>query len=274
MISCPACLKYDSKTHGEGVIPTRPGQPFETLRIDVQYMPDDGEYKYLVEARCDLTGYVLAKALRKATAAALKDWFVQNIMLEYRLPLKVTVDGGPENKAEFAATVRQLGVKLVQISPYNPRAQEIVEVGHRSIAAALSKLCNGRKGWRKFLKLALFADRTSHRTSHGHTPFYLVYGWEPIVPLETDIPTWRVVSWTPNQSTEEALDSRLRAILGKQQDIQKAIETVAQYRQKLAIRIHDASLPRPQPLRKGDLVLVYDHIRRMSHSTTAKLAYR
>lgn len=54
----------------------------ETIKIDVQHLPPCRKYAYLVEARCDLTGYVVARPLRSATAKELKKFFVEEILLE------------------------------------------------------------------------------------------------------------------------------------------------------------------------------------------------
>ena len=68
-------------------------------------MPNDGGYVYLVEARCDLTGYVVARPIKRADTATIKRFFVEDILFTYGLPLAVTVDGGLENKGEFRSTI-------------------------------------------------------------------------------------------------------------------------------------------------------------------------
>ncbi|KAH8743459.1 hypothetical protein F5883DRAFT_368101, partial [Diaporthe sp. PMI_573] len=119
----------------------------------------------------------------------------------------------------------------VQVSPYNPRAQGLVEGGHYSIARSLAKLSDQGYDWVRYLKVVLFADRTSVRRSHGCTPFYLIYGWEPIIPIETEIPTWRILAWDPNHTPEQALQFRFDMIANKATDVDKAIQSVRLFRQ-------------------------------------------
>lgn len=271
--SCTICSKFDTKSWKEGTYPTVPGQPFSRVSIDVQYMPNDGGYTYLVEARCDLTGYVIARPLRKNDAASLKRFFLEDILMVFGCPLKVTVDCGSENKAQMAAVIRNLGILLVQVAKYNPRAQGQVEAGHFSITNSLAKLCNG-KGWKKYLRLAVFTDRTSIRQSHGFSPFYLIHGWEPIIPIETEIPTWRVYDWKPNMSHQALFDQRLSLLTMKNEDVERAIKSVTEYRQKLADYNPRPGLLREERLKKNDLVLVYDFVRQIDHSRVAKVAYR
>ena len=271
---CLRCAQYDPKTYGQSITPTTPGQPFETIRLDVQHMRPCRGYIYLVEARCDLTGFVVAQPLRVANARTVKKFFIEEILTQFGCPLKVSTDGGPENKAEFASFLKAIGVLHVQISPYNPRAQGLVESGHFPITQSLSKLSEQGDDWVKYLNIVLFADRTTVRRSHGCTPFYLIYGWEPIIPIETEIPTWRILSWKPDQTVEEAMEFRFRMLANKAADVDKAIEAVRLFRQRQASKSKDTSYTRNKPLEPGDTVLVYDHVRRMDHSTTAKMAYR
>lgn len=50
------------------------------------------------------------------------------------------------------------------------------------------------KGWVALLDRALFCDRTSVRVSHGRTPFCLVYGYDPVLPLGVHNPIWRLIN--------------------------------------------------------------------------------
>lgn len=274
--TCPKCAKWDTRHYNDGVIPTVPDSPFAKIHIDVQHLPSDRGCAYLVEARCDLTGWPEAMALRAANAKSIRRFFVDNILLKWGLPLKVVVDGGRENMGEFAEYLRQINVRRVLLSAYNPRANGIVEQGHFNLVAAMMKMMDehGVKSWRSMLPYALFADRTSPRRSHGKSPFYLLHGYEPIIPIETDIPTWRVQAWDPNMSTEDALICRLRSLLNLKEDVLKARDAVAEYRKKAASRDTHRGFTRPQPLVKDDLVLVIDEQRKTDHSSFRKLTYR
>jgi hypothetical protein len=47
----------------------------------------------------------------------------------------------------------------------------------------------GNKGWKKLLPIMLLADRATVKGPIGHTPFYLLYGQEAVLPIELKIPT-------------------------------------------------------------------------------------
>ena len=48
------------------------------------------------------------------------------------------------------------------------------------------------RDWSENLPFALWAYRTSFRTSIGATPYYLVYGMEALLPVEIEIGSLRV----------------------------------------------------------------------------------
>jgi len=50
---------------------------------------------------------------------------------------------------------------------------------------------NGRD-WHDKLPYALWAYRTSVRIATGATPYFLVYGYEAVIPLEIEIPSLRI----------------------------------------------------------------------------------
>ena len=49
------------------------------------------------------------------------------------------------------------------------------------------------KDWSEYLPFSLWGYRTTTRTTTGQTPFLLVYGYEAVLPIETEIKSLRVV---------------------------------------------------------------------------------
>ncbi|KAF3763714.1 hypothetical protein M406DRAFT_261266 [Cryphonectria parasitica EP155] len=87
---------------------------------------------------------MLAKPLKKATAAEIRKFILKEIILIFGCSLKITVDKEPENKAEIAKIIRALGILLIQIFSYNPHAQEQVEADYLSLVNAFAKLANAQ----------------------------------------------------------------------------------------------------------------------------------
>jgi hypothetical protein len=66
----------------------------------------------------------------------------------------------------------------------------MIKRGHRPLKDALSKLGDD---WVTNLAVVLFADRTIVYGPTGYTPFYIVYGREPILLVELRFLTWRTI---------------------------------------------------------------------------------
>ncbi len=148
----------------------------------------------MLEAQYDLIRFVMAKPFWKNDADNTKKFLWNQIICKYGMPMKVVVDGGPENREQLKQYCEEIGIKRVVISIYNLTANSTVEMGYVSIANMLSKLTGGMgTNWLKHLPIVIFVDQTSIHSPYGRTPFELIYGHEALLPIETEIPTWYVL---------------------------------------------------------------------------------
>ena len=68
-----------------------------------------------------------------------------------------------------------------------------VESANKNLVKILKKLAETHKDWHDKLPHALWAYRTSIRTSTGATPYSLTYGMEAVLPIEVEIPSLPVL---------------------------------------------------------------------------------
>ena len=95
----------------------------------------------------------------------------------------------------------------------------------------------------------LWTYRTTSRRSTGETPFSITYGAEVVIPLETDFPTLKTSSFSPN-SNDNLLERGLDLIEERREN---AMVQLAYYQHKLK-QGYDAKV-KLRPLEPGDLVL-------------------
>ena len=101
---------------------------------------------------------------------------------------------------------------------------------------------------------ALWAYRTSVKTTTGFTPFQLVYGVETIFPIECEIPSLRiVVQLLPETS---ALEARLVELEHLDETCRDAAIVNEAHKHYVTLQ-YDKSI-HPRIFSEGDLVLVYD----------------
>ena len=108
------------------------------------------------------------------------------------------------------------------------------------------------RDWFEKLPFALWAYRTSFRTSTGATPYSLVYGMEAVLPVEIEMRSLRV---TLEQQILEAewVQSRFDQLSLLYERRLRAADHIQAYQRKMARSFKKRAKPRP--LQQGDLVL-------------------
>ena len=86
------------------------------------------------------------------------------------------------------------GVDIIRkISPKSSSGHEfILVVANKNIKRILRKMIETSRDWSEKLPFALWAYRTSFRTSTEATPYSLVYGMEAVLPVEIEMGSLRV----------------------------------------------------------------------------------
>ena len=115
--------------------------------VDLVTMPiGEGQKRYLVLAREDLTNQVEGRALTNKTTAAVCRFLIKEVICRYGCVGKIVVDRGELDAEEAEELFDRLGVKLSLTTAYNPEANGKIERGHGPIVKALVRACEGRVG--------------------------------------------------------------------------------------------------------------------------------
>ena len=176
-------------------------------------MPQASSYKYIVAARNALSGAAEGRALTANTAKTVSKFIWEEIICRYGAIGQVTTDNGPEVKGAFTKLMDRYGIPQVQISAYNSKANGVVERSHAIIRESIVKACKGQiSQWPGKVHIAFFADKITITRSTGFSPFFLLYGVEPVLPLDLFEATFLVQGFTDNMSTEDLLALRIRQL--------------------------------------------------------------
>jgi ribosomal protein L21E len=126
----------------------------------------------------------------------------------------IVTDNGPSFKAAAEWIAQKWGIKHILISPYNSQANGAIERPHWDIRQMLYK-ATGLKNvdkWYWFLHSVLWADRVSIRKRTGCSPYFMLTGAHPILPLDAKEATWLVKPPMGVLSEEELIGMRARAL--------------------------------------------------------------
>lgn len=273
--SCVECQFRSSNRTEEPLRLVTVSGLFRRVSLDITYMPSSMGKQYLLVARCLFTHYPEARAIAKANAAAVSRFFMEEVIARHGVPESVQIDGGPENRGEFAETLKSLGIRAITISSYNSKANGSIEVGHKPLQNALSKVTGGSgKNWPKHLSSILLSDRVTAKTSTGYSPFYLLHGIEARLPVECEVATWSSVSWKDGCSTSELLLARMQQIESRDADMEEAECQLERLREINKENFDVRHVLRNDPLKPGELVLLHNTQKSSDKSSDRKLDYR
>ena len=100
-------------------------------------------------------------------------------------PWYILSDSSTEFKNNLIDQVlKQLGIDRIFSAPYHPQNNGKLEVFHKYLKPALKKLCEkDPSNWDKYINQVPASYRVTPNLATAETPFLLVYGREPNLPL-------------------------------------------------------------------------------------------
>ena len=273
--SCERCQLRDPSREEEALHPTWVSFLWEKVAVDVVHMPMDHGKNFLVVARDDLSGWVEAEPLTSADSEKVANFLWKDVICRHGCFGKLVVDGGPENRGWVAKLAEKYGDKRVVVSAYHPQANGMVERGHKPLTDALCKMSAGSsEGWVQHLPAVLWADRSTIRASTGKTPYFLLCGSEPVLPIEMKYPTWKILPWDEVESTSDLIAMRARQLERRDVDLAEAADMVRRLREQGKELFDDAHSTRDKEIRQGDMVLLHDTQHEKDKSSRRKLNYK
>jgi hypothetical protein len=196
------------------------------------------------------TRWPLAFPLPEATAAHTAQILVEHVFLQYGISDVILSDKGPHFTDELLAHVLHLfQTRHVFSSGHRPQTAGLVERFNRTLLDLLAKFVElHQTDWDLYLPYVLYAYRTTYNPAVGHTPFYLLYGYEARGP-ETFFELPPEVSALAEQERNRLAGALSQARALARANLHRAQERL---RQTYDQRAHQAVQYQP-----GDLVLAY-----------------
>ena len=258
--TCDICQRRQKLLVKIPPIVTHTPSIFQVLHADTMHMtPKSNGCGHIVHGRCGMTSWMEGRAVRDENGKTIANWLFEDIICRWGCITEIVTDNGGPYRSAVAWLEQKYGIKGIRISGYNSKANGKIERPHWDVRQMLYKATGGNPSkWFWFFHHVLWADRVSIRRRYGCSPFFMVTGAHPILPLDIQEATWLVELPGRVLSTAELIGYRAKALAKHRQhviEMRKRIdqgkrEWLAQYEKNNKSTIKDLVF------KPGDLVLV------------------
>ena len=164
-------------------------RPFHTVAVDFVGPFEESSiegHRYILVMVDTFTRWPIAVPLQSREAHLVAEALTTHLITVHGIPHRILTDQGAEFIGKGVKHMcRNLGIKKIQTSGWQPQANGHVERFNRYLGAALAINVGQRKrAWAAYIPAVLFAYRVSVNATTGCSPFYLVYGREPTLPAD------------------------------------------------------------------------------------------
>jgi hypothetical protein len=188
--TCIVCKKANLHKHVPNMQETTvPTYPFEMVALDYAgpYPMTDTRNSYVLTVVDMFTGWVTPIPVPDKTAETTAKVIMQHIIPVHAVPIRILTDRGGEFRNKLMEELCQcLKISHIQTSPFSPQANGRCERTHRAMTSCLSKMCNSTQtNWDECLFAFSSAYNTSQSSATGFSAYYLLYGRDPVLPIDT-----------------------------------------------------------------------------------------
>ena len=196
---CPHCRKFEAAPPKVKLQPLPCSGPGGILHVDFTSIEESVDLQE-APAICNVlviqdhfSKYVVAYVVKDQMAATAAHTLRHDYFTLFGVPAYLVSDQG---KAFVSQVVKDLcklyGVQKLHTSPYHAKTNGQVEWMNQTIIRMIGKLGEDEKArWSEHLPELLSAYNTTRSAVTGYSPYYLLFGRQPRIPVDFQFPTHR-----------------------------------------------------------------------------------
>ena len=186
--NCAICHKEKAKIQNYPLQMTEiPDRPFNRIAIDLvtECETSTSGNKCILIIIDHSTGWPEAFPILDKSANTKVSTFINKYLPVHMCMRYILSDNGIEFKNNLTEQVlKQLGIEQIFLAPYHPQSNSKLEVFHKYLKPTMKKLCERDPSiWDQYLNQVLASYRVTPNLTTAETPFFLVYGRDPNLPL-------------------------------------------------------------------------------------------
>ncbi|OWZ08446.1 LOW QUALITY PROTEIN: polyprotein [Phytophthora megakarya] len=161
--------------------------PFSLVVVDAvgPLVSTERNNKYILVFVNYFTRWAKAFAVKRLDTVTFVETLVNGVVSRHRIPSRLLSDRGSNFISDLAKSFYEtLGIKKLFGSAYHPQTQGLVERFNGTLIRMLKMyVSEAQEDWDVYLPRVLFAYRTAFHEALGDTPFFSLYGRDPVLPL-------------------------------------------------------------------------------------------
>ena len=170
-------------------VATFPMQFISMDLIDEFHPPTSRKHRYTLTVICMLKGYVFCVPLKTKAAEEVIQAYIDNVYSKFGGSLKMLSGNGTEFKNKvFEQVAKELGLEYkLYTLPYHPASNDRIKGFHAFLKACIAKHVVSQLKWDVLVPLACAAYNFIPNEHSKESPFFLMFGRDPILPLNTSL---------------------------------------------------------------------------------------
>lgn len=250
--SCERCIKSKTSNERAELVNIRTSEPLELVCMDYLTLePSKGGIQNILVITDHFTRYSIAVPTKNQTAKTTAEAIYNHFIVHYGIPAKLHSDQGTNFCSNIIKELCSIfGISKSRTTPYHPMGNGITERFNRTLLSMLGTLDNAQKAnWKKHINTLVHAYNSTRHDTTGFTPFYLMFGREPVLPVDV------VFGFSSSHSEDKCTTKYISELKQRLQDAYRQAQTAiksSQQKQKCRYDIKARAIT----LEEGDRVLV------------------
>ena len=255
--NCGCCKQFEAKCQIPEMEPILCTQPMELVHVDYVSMEvtvatqEKPVVKNVLVIVDHFTWYVQAFVTKNHTAHTTARVLYNNFFSVFGFPQKLMSDQGTEFTGDVIAAMRKLlGIEKIRTMPYHPQTNGSAERVHQTLQRMIGKL-DPEKHWKwpEHIGSVLIAYNATWSQVTGYSPYFLMFGRRPWLPVDLLFLTVNKREWT------RTIDEYVKALYEQLTECLQLVQESTSKEAKRQKRLYDRKV-RAMELCPGDRVLV------------------
>lgn len=185
---CDRCIKFKTPNNQRAeLVSVTTTQPLEMVCMDFMTLePSKGNIQNILVLTDHFTKYAVAVPTKNQTAKTTADAIFNHFVVHYGLPQRLHSDQGANFCSKIITELCKItGISKSRTTPYHPMGNGITERFNRTLISMLGTLDPEQKhNWRNYIYPLVHAYNCTAHDSTGFSPYYLMFGREPNLPVD------------------------------------------------------------------------------------------